>query len=581
MKATAFKKTLLVPLILLSFFSFTANAGRKTSDHLYTFEFDSLFVDAVCLRMAGADSAAMAGFERCYELNPGSAAVNYEIGGLKLSDSFKQTDEGLAYLKKAVDAAPDNYYYISLLARLYFQNERYGEAVSAYKRILKKFPDRDEPIYEIAIVYNHIKEFKKSNEMVDKLLRRMGWSRELFFLKARNFISMNDSKSVLKTMDEYLESNPLDYAMWVYKGDVEMELGLMPEAFNSFEKSMEISPDNGPALMSLCNYYDIRRDREKVEFYLFKIFASKDVDFETKSKYLRSAVIYWNGEPDYLQKLEKAQKSMVEADRQNYLTHLSYARFLNLVSRQDDSIDELRTAIYLQPSCMDCWTLLLKSAIDKNDESLATEVLADAVDAIPDSPLFHFYKGSLAYYKEELDSALNSLLIADSLVMKKSDLDTLNVLAMYNIIGDIYNRKGNVEKTLVYMRKAMDYNPNDLVSINNYAYYMALNNRDLDNIAELSFKTVKSDPLNPTFLDTYAYILMKQKKYGSAYFYISQALQYDNKEKPNAEIIEHLGDIQYFMGEIDNAVETWRKAKILGSPNPKLDEKINRGEYVE
>ena len=89
------------------------------ADSLYSFEFDSLFVDAVCLRMAGNDSAALEGFIRCYELNPGSAAVNYEIGSLKLQGGKEHADEGLRYMKRAVDNDPGNYYYLTILARLY------------------------------------------------------------------------------------------------------------------------------------------------------------------------------------------------------------------------------------------------------------------------------------------------------------------------------------------------------------------------------------------------------------------------------------------------------------------------------
>lgn len=585
MKIPALHKITAVFIALL--FSLPAVAVKKQmrADSLYSFEFDSLFVDAVCLRMAGNDSAALEGFLRCYELNPGSAAVNYEIGSLKLQGGKEHADEGLRYMKRAVDNDPGNYYYLTILARLYYQYGKAGDAVAVYNRILKQFPDRDEPIYDLALLYNGMGEYRKSNAMADKLLRRMGWSRQLFFLKARNYISMGDDKSVLKIMDDYIEDNPLDYSMWVYKGDVEMELGLMDAALSSFEKSMEISPGNGEALMSLCNYYDVQRNSRKVEEYLAKIFASKDVGFETKDKYMRAAVLYWRGDTAAASKMESSYKAMVEADRQNYLTHLAYARFLNMASRQDESIDELRTAIYLEPSCMDCWKLLLKGAIDKNDEKLASEVLSDAVDAIPDSPLFHFYKGTLAYFMQQPDSALESLLLADSLLVKNTEsrahIDSLDAAAMYSLLGEIYHNRGDEEKTLYYMGEALLYNPYDLVSMNNYAYYLAVYNRKLDDAEKLSFVTVKREPLNPTFLDTYAYIMMKRGDYKSAYFYIMQALEYDDKENPNAEILEHLGDIQYFMGQTQNAVSTWRKAKDSGSPNPKLDDKINSGQYVE
>lgn len=131
------------------------------------------------------------------------------------------------------------------------------------------------------------------------------------------------------------------------------------------------------------------------------------------------------------------------------------------------------------------------------------------------------------------------------------------------------------------MLEALSKAPNDLMLMNNYAYYLALDNEELDKAAEYGAKLVEKEPLESTYLDTYAYILMKQAKYDLAIFYIRQALTYDSKEAPNFEIIEHYGDILYFLGNIDQAIEEWSKAKKINPNSSILNEKIKQKKYVE
>jgi Tfp pilus assembly protein PilF len=80
----------------------------------------------------------------------------------------------------------------------------------------------------------------------------------------------------------------------------------------------------------------------------------------------------------------------------------------------------------------------------------------------------------------------------------------------------------------------------------------------LDEAERMSFRTVKAEPKNATYLDTYAWVLFKQKRYDEAQKYIDQTLE--NDSVPSAEVLEHAGDIYYHVGEKERAVEFWQKA---------------------
>jgi tetratricopeptide (TPR) repeat protein len=61
-----------------------------------------------------------------------------------------------------------------------------------------------------------------------------------------------------------------------------------------------------------------------------------------------------------------------------------------------------------------------------------------------------------------------------------------------------------------------------------------------------------------------------------AKIYIEKAIEY-SEEEPSAEVLEHYGDVLFRTGDIEKALEQWRKSKEMGSDSSTLDEKIDRG----
>lgn len=91
--------------------------------------------------------------------------------------------------------------------------------------------------------------------------------------------------------------------------------------------------------------------------------------------------------------------------------------------------------------------------------------------------------------------------------------------------------------------------------------------------------TIDAEPKNPTFLDTYAWIFFKQGKYGLAKIYMERALA--NEPAPSSILVEHYGDILWFNGEKDAALEQWKKALELEDPTEELAQKVEKGMYVK
>ena len=89
----------------------------------------------------------------------------------------------------------------------------------------------------------------------------------------------------------------------------------------------------------------------------------------------------------------------------------------------------------------------------------------------------------------------------------------------------------------------------------------------------------EQQPNTASFEDTYAWILFKQKKYADAKAWIEKAIMQD---KTNSDVqAEHYGDIMFYLGDTNAAVENWKKARTYGEQSPLLDRKINERKYIE
>ena len=103
--------------------------------------------------------------------------------------------------------------------------------------------------------------------------------------------------------------------------------------------------------------------------------------------------------------------------------------------------------------------------------------------------------------------------------------------------------------------------------------------KDLDKAERMSRKCIELEPLNSTFLDTYAWILFKERRYLEAKFIIERAV--DNLQSDDSTVFEHYGDILFFNSDVNNAVNQWQKALLLNPNSENLKRKIEYRDYTK
>jgi len=111
-------------------------------------------------------------------------------------------------------------------------------------------------------------------------------------------------------------------------------------------------------------------------------------------------------------------------------------------------------------------------------------------------------------------------------------------------MGDILHQKGLASDAFEAYDSCLQWKDDNIGCLNNYAYYLSERGEQLQKAEEMSYKTIKAEPKNSTYLDTYAWILYMEERYAEAQIYIEQALQNMDKNVDNSVILEHAEKIK-------------------------------------
>ena len=535
-------------------------------------KFNHFFLEAVRLKEKGDMDAAFEMYSHCLAIDSQSAATLYELG--KFYMYLGQPEKGEDFLRKAMETAPDNYWYKETLAGYYQGKGEDAKAIAVIESMVDQFPSRLEPLMALGDLYNRSKDYEKVIHTLDRLEQLDGKSEQISMEKFRMYLAMNNNEKAFNEIEALVKEYPYEMRYLTILGDVYMENGKVEEAYSAYQKVLMQEPEYAPAMLSMASYYEKMGEDSLYRVQLDGLLLNQKVETPTKLNIMRQLIMRSERGDRDSTKIVGIFDSMLAQEQETADIAMLAAQYL-LSKRMDDQAKPvLWKVLDIDPENKPARLQLLSFAISKEDLDEVIRICAPAVEYMPESLEFYYYWGIAHYQKDQHDEALE--------VFKKgvrqvgADSDKGLVSDFYSIMGDLYHaKKMDVEAYAAY-DSALVYKPDNIGALNNYAYYLSVERKDLDKAEEMSYKTVKAEPTNNTYLDTYAWILFEKGKYVEARIYIDQALQ--NGGDKSSVVVEHCGDIYWMNSEPEKALEYWKQAEKLaaesaGNENEKRDEK--------
>lgn len=560
------KSTREKPAVALAQSSLTPEQQRK---------YDYFFLEAMRLKEKKDYAPAFGLLQHCLDIHPNAASALYEVSQYYMF--LRQVPQGQEALEKAVANAPDNYWYSQGLASLYQQQNELDKAVTLLEQMVVRFPAKQDPLFNLLDLYGRQEKYDEVISTLNRLEKRMGKNEQLSMEKFRIYLQMKDDKKAFQEIESLVQEYPMDMRYQVILGDVYLQNGKKQEAYDVYQKVLAAEPDNPMAIFSMASYYKQTGQEELYQQQLDTLLLNKKVTPDTKVGVMRQMIVEnEQADKDSTQIIALFDRIMKQEQDDPQIPML-YAQYLLSKNMESESVPVLEQVVDLDPTNKAARMMLIGAAVKKEDYKQIIKVCEPGIEATPDALEFYYYLAVAYNQAEKPDSVIS--ICKRALEHTTADSKKEIVSDFYSILGDMYHTQKQMKEAYAAYDSALVYNPSNIGALNNYAYYLSVERRDLDKAEEMSYKTVKAEPNNATYLDTYAWILFEKGNYAEARIYIDNAMKSEGGDKSDV-IVEHCGDIYYMTGDVDGALTYWKKALEMGSESKTLKQKIEKKKYI-
>ena len=308
------------------------------------------------------------------------------------------------------------------------------------------------------------------------------------------------------------------------------------EAFETYQAVVAVEPEYPLAQLSLASYYDNIGEDSLFRKQLRTAIDNPKLDTDTRMTIVRRMIVESEqGERDSTKILELFGH-MMEIDQESAdMAMLCYGYMQMKKMSDEETRPVLERVLSIEPDNVLARQSLLMQAVRKNDYAAAVAVCEPAVLYNPDELAFYYYLGVSYYQLGREAEALQTFKKGVEQVNSESNKSLIS--DFYSMIGDLSHAQKDEKGAYAAYDSALVYNPDNIGALNNYAYYLSLSKTDLDKAEEMSYRTIKAEPKNDTYLDTYAWILFEKGRYAEARIYIDDAMKSGGDQ--SATIVEH------------------------------------------
>ena len=448
-----------------------------------------------------------------------------------------------------------------------------GVDIATIEEMQQRFPNRNSELLPALIgLYNHTGQYDKVIDALTRLEMLTGKSEAISMEKMRNYLLMGNKEGAFSEMEELAAEYPDNLYYRVILAEVYMDHGRASESEPLLQAVLADDPDNGPAKITLAEYYKQQSDTTRYLTWADSVMMSSDVNDEFKVRMMAQLI---TEKSDSLWVMELFERAIACPQQSARLGHLCVQYMLSMQQPEERVRPILLRMLEIEPDHIPARSQLLSYAAQRDDMEEVVNICSEGIDYTPEVLAYYYYKGiGLHHFMGRSAEAMETLHQALRQVTDGSDATM--VANLYTVMGDIHYEQGEATEAYQCYDAALQYDPSDMLVLNNYAYFLAEEGNHLEKAEQMSRRTVEAEPHNATYLDTYAWILYKLQRYEEALSYIEQAIA--NDTEPSDVLYEHAGDICSHTGDRAQALDYWHKALALqrkaGTVSKALEKKI-------
>jgi tetratricopeptide (TPR) repeat protein len=527
---------------------------------------EQFFIEGCRRRINGDFNAAIAQFNEVLKINPQNDAALYYMALVYMDK--REYNRALQYIEPALKLNTTNKWYRITAADIYEATGRFIEAANLMAALAKQYPAEMDFLFDQAYFLIKAEQYEKAILVYNQIEKTTGLNEEVATARKQLWLKLNKPDKAIAEIQSLIKLNPSNPDYYAMLADLYMSMNMNDKALQSVQKIADLDSTNIKAQTILSEYYINQSDYDRAFPNLYSVFKSSSVNVDFKIKLLLS----------YMDRLQEPKRKNEALSLGSLLTEVHpsepkalclYADILAQCNEDAEALQYYYQTLQIDKSRFSVWrqVFLLQSRLHLNNDLL--NYTEEAKELFPYQPLVYYYNGIAWLDKKNYNKAIISLE-----TVLRFDIDDDGLRSQVEAtLGDCYEALQDYNLASRHYENAINIDPNNVYALNNYAYHLAQRGVNLDKAEQLSGKVVlKLSTNNPNYIDTYAWILFKQKKYAQALSWMEKAITPNTN---NAQILEHYGDMLFQVGKVDEAVSYWQKALEFTADKSSLLKKIN------
>lgn len=535
-------------------------------------QYGNLFIDACQQRMKGNLKEARQLLQECLKLDPKNQAPHYELAMIDKMIGAKA--EALNHAKLCAASNQQNEWYQLLLAECFVANNQIKNAIKIRENLIERFPKKNEYKEELAYEYSLVGDINRALKLYNDLETTYGVNEQTSYNKINIYKSIRAYKKAEEEFLKLIASDKFQIRFYNDLADLYTQTGQLEKAKGIYDKIILLDPDNPQVYLALHDYHVKKGNDAEAAKDLEKAIQNPYLELGLKTQILEE--YYTRAEHGIREAYDEGLKLATIASSVHPTAMAIQAicgDYYRLDKNNKFALGHYYKAVGLDKNNYRLWQNLL---IVENDMYLNDSVSAHASQALeifPNQPVFYLYAGIANTALKRFQTAEQQLKDGLSLVYGNKRL----MIDFLSAAGDNYFQLKAYDQSDKSFEEALKLDADNTFVLNNYAYYLSIRQANLELAEKLARRANEIRPNQANYMDTYAWVFFKEKKYLAALEWINQAV----KVTQSPTILEHYGDILFFCNKLDEAIQQWNKAKDAGNKSDVLQRKIKDKKWYE
>lgn len=548
--------------------------------------YDYYYLEAEKCRLADDYASAFELYKHCLEICPDSPEALYNLSLIQFY--LRQDSVGISMLQRACEQDTLNPWYLESLASVYLSQRNQEKAIPVLERMSTLQTRRSDILSQLASMYKAMGKGQKAIDVLNRIELLEGKSAQLSIEKYALYYDIGERDSAFSELQSLCDEFPHDMNYKVLVGNQYMQTGEIEKAKAIYDQVLSVEPNNIHLLLSLLSYYEETKQQESYTHLRDSLLYDSGSSSELRVALMRDFIDKSQRDSTLKAPMLKAfDYLLAQPQTDPQMLSLRAAYLMYVKAPQKEIMQVMEKILAVDPSNELAMSQLLQYYASLNDYRAMEDLCRRGVNSHPEELGYHFYLGVALSQQDKHQQAID--VFEQGLRTRTEDAQPSVVSDMFSLMGDEYFHQRMTAEAYAAYDSALVYQPDNISCLNNYAYYLSISNQQLDKAEEMSYRTIKAEPNNRTYLDTYAWILFIKKEYTEARLYIDRVVSPEASDEElladaelSTALLEHAGDIYFQCGIHDRALHLWQLAKKMGGTDSGLlSKKIKQKKYIK